>query len=787
MNALLSRYPFLPVVIAFIVGILFSESLEERGLVVIALAIVIVLGSFYKRSLSVLIFLPLGLLYAAPTLLPHDHISNFHGERVDVDGVIYRLPEHRQYGTRFYIEADRVRIDSRVTEASGRVLINVGGLIEGLTKGDRVRFLGVRLREIEGYKNPGGFDLAKFYSRKGIYTDGYVYGRESIVSFGRAGVWTNPFYFMSKTKSRFSTFVRERFPSQYSDIFLAIVVGEKHLVSYEVRDDFSRTGVAHLLTVSGLHVAAIAAFFFFMIKFILKRSERLLLKTDINTIAAIISFVPLFFFTALVGFAIPVTRAFILIAVFLLAMVLKRQSNRLNTLSIAALILLLINPASIYELGFQLSFLAVLGIIFIHRLMPFRLMTFEDKALVLLKTTVGASFATLPLIINSFGYMPLLSLPANLFLIPLVEFFVVPFGIVSLVAFLIGDVLAVPFVYCSLLGIKVLSFAVGWLSGLEYSALTVPPLTAFSWLAYCLTIVAAISALRSKTAYVAALVLFVVFTSSLFWKVVFPPSEIDLMVHFLDSGKRSISVIQFPGGKTAVVDGSVTKRGGTGYAETSVLVPFLLARGITRVDYFFMTPIDDGRLEVFDQFMDRIDVVNFFTAEGKLDGKIWERIADGELRWQNMTTHMEEIKIGGWKLNAVLVTESPMSSSYLKIEQIVLTLGDGNKNILLFTNRVSENVQKRLLDNHREILPSDLIFLPFLRHDSLGKGFLEALSPAVIVTNKFEGHRGLAANEMEGPRILSTSESGAISMKAVGEDVIIETLGGEKIILSGER
>src|SRR5690606_40644012 len=106
-----------------------------------------------------------------------------------------------------------------------------------------------------------------------------------------------------------------------------------------------------------------------------------------------------------------------------------------------------VRPEALFDLSFRLSFLAVLGILLVNRFYPLELGTTRDFVLTTVKTTCAATFATLPLVLNSFGVLPLVSIPANLIFVPLVELLIVPLGLVSFALFLISPHVASLFIW----------------------------------------------------------------------------------------------------------------------------------------------------------------------------------------------------------------------------------------------------------------------------------------------------------------------------------------------------
>jgi competence protein ComEC len=122
----------------------------------------------------------------------------------------------------------------------------------------------------------------------------------------------------------FGNFVRKKSPFPQSEILNALTIGDQGSVPSELRNQFSKSGINHIISISGLHVAAVALVFYVMIKWILKRSEFLLLRFQVPRLKAALTIIPVFMYMALAGFATPAVRASIMAAVYLISIVIGR-------------------------------------------------------------------------------------------------------------------------------------------------------------------------------------------------------------------------------------------------------------------------------------------------------------------------------------------------------------------------------------------------------------------------------------------------------------------------------
>jgi len=415
---LLNNHKIVLIVISFILGILLNEYLDSPWILVAITGLIGGIISLYFRDLRFLLFIPLGLVFSANSLVVSDSsILDYAGEKIDLEGVLYRSPESRGEGSRLYLDTDYIIREGLPEPVSGKVIIYSSENTSTLAYGDRIRLVDIKLKPIENFKNPGGFNLKKFYERQNIYARGFIDGENSIISFGLSRSYSPILYSIDRMRVKFGNFVRTGFQSPENQILNAITIGYKGGIPLAIRTEFSKSGVAHILAISGLHVGAVAIALFFLIKWLLKRSEYILLRFQVPRLAAGMTILPIFLYTAIAGFSTSTVRAFIMISLYLLSIVIGKEQYRINTLSAAALIILLWHPWSLFELSFQLSFGAVFAILLTHKFYPFKFATIKDKFYSLIKTTVAATLATFPLVANSFGILPLVSIPANLIIV----------------------------------------------------------------------------------------------------------------------------------------------------------------------------------------------------------------------------------------------------------------------------------------------------------------------------------------------------------------------------------
>ena len=268
----------------------------------------------------------------------------------DSDAVLNAMPVHDR--TRFKAKVLRVRDGSHWQAASGETELIVHARTERFLVGESVRVFG-KLVPISGPTNPGQFDFRDYYRARSQFVSVHAMSSDSISVIESTHPWS-PWKVLAALRSRLNEAIWECVAPERAGLASAVLLGNRSQLTQDRRAKFLMTGTVHLLAISGLHVGILAGVLFFLYRIGLMQRRTFLIST--------ILFV--FFYAWLVEFRAPVTRASILIILLCVGRLRGRGGFSLNWLAFAGLIILLVNPADLFQVGPQLSFLAVATIKF---------------------------------------------------------------------------------------------------------------------------------------------------------------------------------------------------------------------------------------------------------------------------------------------------------------------------------------------------------------------------------------------------------------------------------------
>ncbi len=299
------------------------------------------------------------------------------------------------------------------------VVLDIDGLrayarAPDLLPGDRVRFRGVVEAPRALYRNDGQPDTERLWRSRGVDAIAHAFPPGPIRLAG-----TEPSAWRPAAELR-----RRAAVATASPLVQALVLGKRDLVSPAVEDDFRRAGVTHVLSVSGLHLAAVTFLFYVGVRWAWLRLPWLALRVSAERVAAGVALPIAVGYTLVTGAAIATVRALACVVVFMGARLLGRRPDALAALAAAALAILVASPLALYDPSFQLSFAAAFGLAVaggIGRRWIARM----------LAGSLVAFVATAPFTALHFGVVQPAGIVANLVVVPLAELVVLPVGLVG--------------------------------------------------------------------------------------------------------------------------------------------------------------------------------------------------------------------------------------------------------------------------------------------------------------------------------------------------------------------
>jgi len=420
----LVKFPLVPITIFFAIGIVIEYYAKISGvsLVLSFLGILFVFLFLYRKAKKELLQKPflgmatyvLALLLGMLTFFVHadENKSNYYGKNNfealnSIRAIVTTSLKPNSKYNKYFIEIQTFNN----TIASGKMLLYVSKSNKKLLAGEEL-FLQAAIYPIPKAFNPYQFDYANYLEKQDIKHQIYA-AKNQLIS---VQIHKNIDYFMENLRNKLSSsFEIHHFDATTKAIIDALLLGQRVTLDQETIADYSNAGVIHILAISGLHISILYVFILFLVKPL--RNIRFGKELELLFVLVF-----LWFFALLTGLPASVVRAVTLFSFISIGAYFNQSKSIYNAIAVSALLLLLFAPKMIFDIGFQLSYAAVIAIVVFQ---PFykKFYFTENKIVRYFLDTISVSLAAqlgvLPLTLYYFNQFPMLFLAANLVIIPL--------------------------------------------------------------------------------------------------------------------------------------------------------------------------------------------------------------------------------------------------------------------------------------------------------------------------------------------------------------------------------
>lgn len=647
MTAKIYSRPVVPILAAMISGIAFGSWFPEYRtwlyfVVFICAGLILYLIKQKKKVFisPVILFIAIGYLSIQPWVspeLPSNHVINFTDtHKWQIVGLIDKTPVMYKSGLyksrlRFILQVETLGEDDMSFPVAGRIRVTATGNLPDISAGDRISFVG-KIRSIRNFSNPGGFDYRRYMAFKKIQTTSYVQGKRVVVlkKNEEKGIRR----FIEDSRRKISDLIEREGRGEEYDVLKALIIGERNSIPQHLREAFNRAGVGHLLAISGLHIGIVATVTFIFFRWILSYFKLFLWNAWTRKGAAILSFFPVLAYGLLSGMSPSTQRAVIMVTLFLMTFLFEREIDPVNTLALAAMLILVAYPPSLFAISFQLSFSAVFSIIYGLSWIQGNVLLYDKsvikkewhwlaikKLLSFISVSFFAIIGTMPLAMLYFNQVSLVGLAANLLLVPITGFIVVPLGLLSVFLYPFNIWTAS---WCINTSAAILAQSlniVNFFSQLPFAAVKTITPTYFEICCFYALVWAVLNlksvqlkaqsveyawhdagsntqqtVFRRKTAIIVLAI--VVFAGSIdcfywfynrFW-------HNDFRATIIDVGQGSCALLELPGGQCFLVDGGGFSDNSVFDVGAGIVAPFLWRKKIRTIDTIVLTHANSDHL-----------------------------------------------------------------------------------------------------------------------------------------------------------------------------------------------
>ena len=594
----------------------------------------------------------------------------------------------------------------------------------------------------------------------------------------------------------------------------ALLIGDRKGISTALREKFNRAGVGHLLAISGLHIGIVATVTFAIFRWIVAWLSPVLWAGWTRRTAAILTFVPVLAYGFLAGMSPSTQRAVIMVSIFLLTLLFDRDQDLINTICIAGMLILVINPPALFSISFQLSFTAVLVIVLGMSLMrPILQKTKGIKAAMITKgvafmaVTLFATVGTAPLVMAYFNQVSLIGIVVNIVAIPLVGFLAVPLGLLAVFIQVFSTGAASACLQLSHWVLEKAILVIDFFSGLPAAALeTITPslveislfylmlLGVFSWLSSRHREKQSNLSVGMRQGIAYGMILFAVFGGVLdagYW-IHQRFRHKDLRIMIFDVGQGSAALLELPGGRNLLIDGG-------GFADNAVfdtgkyiIAPYLLRNKIKTIHTLFLSHPNSDHLNGLIYIAEHFNVEQAITNNESSPTmgyqlfvealKKYDIDAPGYRALERITT------VAGTKIEILYPSKDFLEKTLQEKwrnknnNSLVIKVSYG-RHTFLFPGDIMAMGEKALVAAVGKNLKSTVLVSP---HHGSGSSstplLMEQVNPETVVVScgwmnrfKFPDRAVLQRYEAIGAKVLRTDINGAVQIWTDGQEMQIRT------------
>jgi len=691
--------------------------------------------------------------------LDHRLSSDLNNKRLIVVGEVLNIPRTSPISTNFLLKPVWFNKGSENTGSNKlpeKIRLNWRNAPEVLAPG-QIWQLTIKIKQPHGFQNPGGFDYERWMFARGIQATGYVVKSSQNMQQPDNSFSLNVIRHGVKQHIEKSCVNCEK-----TGLIQALALGYRGNISHQTRSLLNKTGTAHLIAVSGLHIGIVAGVFYTLgLLFWSKLLSAGRLKQ--KEVAMLMAWVGGFSYSLLSGFDLPAQRAMLMLTVVLVSLFLRSPFNLLHSINAALVLIIIVSPLAVLSESFWLTFSALMIIAFGAFLLQRE--TSRFKQLIIIQLLFSILF--IPLSIFIFGQIHSASLAANLIAVPLVSFIIVPLNFILLMLFWLPQNL-LQTLYALL--DKLLSLLTDYLelllnNGLQ--AINIAEIDSWQLILLCI----GFFLLLLPKGFISKILLLFFIVPIVFWSLA-PRTGQQVKMTVLDVGMGTSIVLQTAHHSLIYDFGPGNK---TGYSLGEwVVLPFMLNEGITRPDRIVISHADQDHSGGFYALQDDYRGVPLYsgTPEGIL--KKFPQL--------NVVEDCHYTKSWTWDgVSFQFISNQPDLSASDNDRSCVLKVSIQQKSILI-AGDIESKQEQALLNTDWPALKSSVLVAP--HHGSLTSSSDEFISSVaakdIIYTTGFLNRWRFPRAEIvqrylkTGSRAMQTDKAGAIQVICYSKKCTVE-------------
>jgi len=773
----------------FMAGIFCVGQMVVPPTVLYSLIVVLLFGSLlflyigekYANYSILALFFFLGFLRSTHDLViaPND-ISNEIGHVAKVTGSVVDTPrikilDEGKTSIRYVLEVTKVEVEHQKKSVNGKLVVNLTQKSELpiAVYGDQVAVIG-EVQSLHGYNNPGLIDSVAMLKRQGITAKLKGVKNSAVVQVNEESNFRRT---VDAIREKIRSSMENVMPKQDAAAVFAMLFGGYGGIKPELTAAFTATGIVHILSVSGSHIALLAG--------TMQKVGSLLRLSPLVT--AVFVIVTVLIYAVFSGCVPPVVRSATMGIMTFVALALGREKDACIALAFVSLVMLAMSPQLIYDISFQLSFAATAGLLYLSPVLTKLLIRLPKYVAINMAITIAAQLSVLPFLAWYFNSVSLSALIANILVVPIIENMIIfgLFGVIIGVIFPIGQALL--FVYCSLT-IGLVYQLTSAVAAIPSGNLYVPSIGIWGGACYYIALAGVFILLQLRSdslaqywnTYKKELLGFSVIL--VFIVIAYQNHSEPVRMHFIDVGQGDAMLFTTPHGKNIVIDtGGVLSLLSDFDIGERVVVPYLKHYGVTKVDYLLLTHVHEDHAGGAAAIRRHLPVEHIIIGKENRNeyAKVFKTNLQDTASFAAAYTG-EEFVVDGVRVQVLQALDAVKAGSGNEVSNVFkLTYG---KHSFLITGDLDANGEKELVKNQANLKSTVLKVAHHGSKTSSTPEFIQTVDPQYAVisvgANNTFGHpnqKVVERLEEQQATVYRTDTCGAIVFASDGKTLTVDT------------
>lgn len=611
-------------------------------------------------------------------------------DEISIIGTIVSDPQEKEYKTKYILKIDTINSNKKYKNT--KVILYTKKGKETLKYGDKIELVG-NFKLAQERRNPGGFDYRFYLKTKKIYgivttknTKRLKENNVNIISM-----------IANKTANVIKNQSKKLLENKKACLLIGLLIGDTDEIDEETKEDFRNSNLTHMLAVSGLHVS-----------YVLLAVNYIITKVKIHKkLSKIIVMLLILFFILVTGATPSVLRAGTMTIYLILGGIFYRRISVFSSLNLSLLVIIIMNPYCLFDVGLQLSYAGTIGIVYLYPIIKEKIYNKANSILI----TISANIVIIPIMLYNFNTISLTFFISNLLAGPIIGIIIIlgfSIIIISLIFFPIANI------FSKILNLLIILFlnTAKACANLPFSKIfIITPTLKFIFLYYCLLVFIIIKeriqiriSIKLKNKVIAILIILVIINPIKYFSNI---KQSNLKIYFVDVGQGDSTCIVTPKNKVILIDGGGNSKDENYDIGKQTLLPYLLDKKINKIDYCIVSHFDSDHCGGLMYILKNLKVKNIIIGK----------------QYEEYENYKEFIKIAKDKKINIRVVEAGEKITieknlYIDIlwpinrEKMVIQNAINNNSLvfklryinfsMLFTGDIEEIAEKEILDKYKE-------------------------------------------------------------------------------------